>query len=171
MDYVEIGRINKPHGLNGEIKADIDERYWNDVASVDAFFVDLHGSKAPFFIEYIRGKGTLILKFEDIDSKEDASLFSSKRLYLRSQDISLTNEEINDTGLRYSFLEGFMLFDQQAGAVGIIKSVEDFPQQEMACVDFNNKIILIPLLENWIIELDKNSNKIIMNLPDGLLNI
>lgn len=171
MDYIEIGKINKPHGLGGEIKAVIDERYWNDVAAVEAFFVDQHGAKTPFFIEYLRGKGTLILKFEDIDSKEDASLFTRKKIYLRSQDVSLTNEQINDTGLRYSFLEGFMLFDQQAGAVGLIESVEDFPQQEMACVDYHKKIILIPLLENWIIEVDEISNKIIMNLPEGLLNI
>lgn len=171
MEYIEIGKIKKPHGLNGELKGTIDERFWGDVAKVDAFFVEQRGEKAPFFIEDLRGTETLILKFEDIDTKEDASLLTNKRLYLRRQDISLSEEEINDTGLEYSFLEGYTLKEEEAGRVGTIKYVDEYPQQEMATVDTGTKEILIPLRAAWIIEVDKNEKLVTMSLPEGLLDI
>lgn len=171
MDYVEIGRFRKPHGLNGEIKGDIDERFWDDVAEIDAFFVEIKGEKTPYFIEYLRGKGTLIFKFEDIDTKEDASLFTSKNLYLRREDITLSEEEINDTGLEFSFLEGYELYLEESGKVGFIQYVDEYPQQEMATVQQGEKEILVPLRAAWIISVDKEQKRVVMDLPEGLLDI
>lgn len=171
MDYVEIGRFRKPHGLNGEIKGDIEERFWDDVAEIDAFFVEIKGEKTPYFIEYLRGKGTLIFKFEDIDTKEDASLFTSKNLYLRREDINLSEEEINDTGLEFSFLEGYELHLEELGKVGRIQYVEEYPQQEMATVQQGEKEVLVPLRSAWITSVDKEQQKVVMDLPEGLLDI
>jgi 16S rRNA processing protein RimM len=171
MEYTEIGRINKPHGLNGEMKATIDERFYGDVAEIDAFFVDEKAQKTPYFIEYMRGRGSLILKFEDIETKEEARVFTNKYLYLRRDDISLTEEEINDTGLEYSFLQGYELHEEAIGKIGMIELIEEFPQQEMATVNCAEKTILIPLLEQWITSVDKSAKVIIMSLPEGLLDM
>lgn len=171
MDYVEIGRIRKPHGLGGEIKGDIDERFWEDVAGVDAFFVEIKGEKTPYFIDYLRGKGTLIMKFEDINTKEDASLFTSKPLFLRREDISLSEEEISDTGLEFSYLEGYELHVEELGKVGLIEEVEEYPQQEMARVEEGEKAFLVPLRAAWILSVDENKKIVVMDLPEGLLDI
>lgn len=171
MDYVEIGRIRKPHGLGGEIKGDIDERFWDDVAQVDAFFVEIKGEKTPYFLDYLRGKGTLIMKFEDINTKEDASLFTSKYLYLRREDVDLSEEEINDTGLEFSYLEGYELQVEEVGKVGTIKEVEEYPQQEMATVEAGAKSLLVPLRTAWIVSVNKDTKVVLMDLPEGLLDI
>lgn len=171
MDYVEIGRIRKPHGLGGEIKGDIDERFWEDVAGIDAFFVEIKGEKTPYFIDYLRGKGTLIMKFEDINTKEDASLFTSKPLFLRREDISLSEEEISDTGLEFSYLEGYELHVEELGKVGRIQEVEEYPQQEMARVEEGEKMFLVPLRDAWILSVDENKKIVVMDLPEGLLDI
>jgi len=171
MEYTDIGRINKPHGLNGEMKATIDERFYEDVAKIDAFFVEEKGQQTPYFIEYMRGRGSLILKFEDIETKEEARVFTNKRLYLRREDVSLTEEEINDTGLEYSFLKGYELQEETLGKIGVIDFVEEYPQQEMATVDFEGNTILIPLLEQWITSVDKSAKTVIMSLPEGLLDM
>lgn len=171
MDYVEIGRIRKPHGLGGEIKGDIDERFWEDVAGIDAFFIEIKGEKTPYFIDYLRGKGTLIMKFEDINTKEDASLFTSKPLFLRREDISLSEEEISDTGLEFSYLEGYELHVEELGKVGRIQEVEEYPQQEMARVEEGEKMFLVPLRDAWILSVDENKKIVVMDLPEGLLDI
>jgi 16S rRNA processing protein RimM len=171
MDYVEIGRIRKPHGLAGEVKGDIDERFWDDVAEVDAFFVEIRGEKTPYFIDYLRGKGTLIIKFEDINTKEDASLFTSQSLYLRREDVNLSEDEINDTGLEFSHLEGYELHVEEIGKVGLIKEVVEYPQQEMATVEAGAKSFLVPLRAAWILSTDEKKKTILMDLPEGLLDI
>lgn len=171
MEYVEIGRVRKPHGLGGEVKGDIDERFLEDVAGIDAFFIENKGEKMPYFIDYLRGKGTLIMKFEDVDTKEDASLFTSKALYLRREDVNLSEEEINDTGLEFSYLEGYELHQEEVGKVGIIKEVEEYPQQEMATVQAVKKTFLVPLRAEWILSVDKKKKVVLMDLPEGLLDI
>jgi 16S rRNA processing protein RimM len=170
MDYVEIGRVRKPHGLSGELKGDIDERFLDDVAEIDAFFVDIKGEKTPYFIDYLRGKGTLIMKFEDINTKEDASLFTSKALYLRRDDVNLSEEEINDTGLEFSYLEGYELHVEELGKFGTIEEVEEYPQQEMATVKQGEKSFLVPLRTAWILSVDEDKKIVVMDLPEGLLD-
>lgn len=169
--FLEIGKINKPHGLQGELKAQVEDKFLADISEAEAFFIELKGTYTPYFIEYIRGKGRLLLKLEDVDNKESAAFLTNKKLYLRREDIQLTDAEIDDRGLEYQFIEGFVLFDEQVGRLGIIESVEEFPQQEMAIVLFQEKQCLIPLNALWIVQIDEASKEITMNLPEGLIDI
>jgi len=169
--FLEIGKINKPHGLSGELKATIDQRYLADVAQNEAFFVNIRGAHTPYFIEYTRGKGKIILKLEDIDNKEDASLLTNKPLYLRREDVQLSDAEIQDNGLEYQFLEGFEMSDQELGLLGIIETIESYPQQEMATLKFKKGHCLIPIHENWIVSIDLDKYTILMNLPEGLIEL
>lgn len=171
MEYLEIGKIKKPHGLYGELKVTIDERFFADVNEVEAFFVEMEGDKAPYFIESLRGGNPLLLKLEDIDSKEDAALFTNKIIYLRAEDVSLSEEEIKDTGLEFSYLEGFVLEVVDLGQVGEILRVDEFPQQEMATVDYQGKELFVPLLKQWIVLVDKDQKIVQMDLPEGLLDV
>lgn len=171
MDYLEIGKIKKPHGLNGELKATIEERFYEDVNAVEAFFIEIEGEKAPYFIESLRGGATLLLKLEEIDNKEDAALFTNKTIYLRAEDVSLSEEELQDTGLEYSFLEGYTLEVEEIGVIGEILRVDEFPQQEMATVNYQEKEIFVPLLEQWIVEVNKEKKVVVMDLPEGLLEV
>jgi 16S rRNA processing protein RimM len=171
MEYLAIGKIKKPHGLTGELKATIDERFFADVSEVEAFFVEIQGEQAPYFIESIRGKGPFILKFEDIDSKEDAALLTNKNIFLRREDVSLSESEIEADGLAYSYLKGFVLEDETLGEIGEIVLVEEYPQQEMATVAYQEKEVLVPLTEGWLLEVDEAAKIVRMDLPEGLLDI
>ncbi len=174
MEFVEIGKLRKPHGLKGELKLLITERFEDNLAeNVDAFFVEQAGRMMPYFIEYLRGKGAFILKLEDIDSKEDANLIANRPIFLRRKDILMTDEELaaDDSGLEYNFLTNYTLETELLGTVGTILSVEDFPQQEMAVVRYEGKDFLIPLLKEWILNIDKETKIVRMELPEGLLDL
>ena len=41
----------------------------------------------------------------------------------------------------------------------------------MAVVDFNNKEIFIPLIPQWVKEMNHNEKKIVMELPIGLFDL
>jgi 16S rRNA processing protein RimM len=45
------------------------------------------------------------------------------------------------------------------------------PHQEMAVVNHHNKEVLIPLNEELIINIDTTKRLIIMNLPEGLVQL
>ncbi len=172
MEFVEIGKVKKPHGLNGEIKLDIEDRYWDDFASKEVLFIERNGQKMPFFVEYVRGSGASIAKFEEIDSKEDALLIANKIAYLRREDVSLSDDEIAENpDLLYGFLKGFCLFDENLGKIGLVEDVIEYPQQEMAIVIYNESEVLIPLVKQWIVQIEKSEKKVYMMLPEGLMNL
>jgi 16S rRNA processing protein RimM len=55
--------------------------------------------------------------------------------------------------------------------IGVISEIEEYPQQEMATINYNKKDILIPLNEQFIIKLDNKKKVIEMELPEGLLEL
>lgn len=170
--YVNIGFIKKTHGIGGELKLVVEERFLEDFLNNERVFLDVKGSKVPYFVTYVRGKGEMILKLEDVDSREAAYLLQSREVFLREQDVrprSLDPEE--EEALEYEHIEGFLLVDKTAGEVGIIDEVLDMPQQEMAFLKYKGRELLVPLNEQFIISIDEKAKKIFTDLPEGLLEM
>lgn len=90
---------------------------------------------------------------------------------MRREDVQLSDAEIQDNGLEYQFLEGFEMSDQELGLLGIIETIESYPQQEMATLKFKKGHCLIPIHENWIVSIDLDKHTILMNLPEGLIEL
>lgn len=165
--FVEIGKTLKPHGVKGELKVSIEDAYWEDFNKTKAIFIYVLGQKLPYFIKQIQdANNATILKLEGIDSKEMALSLSSMPIFMRDADISV---EIIEEGLEYGFLEGFYIIDKTLGSIAKIEEVIELPQQEMAVVIYENKEILIPLNEHLIIEIDEKLERVLMDLPEGLL--
>ena len=169
-DLVEIGYTKKPHGLNGEIKIQVKDKYLEDFLRSNCVFLDLNGSIIPHFIVDIRNTKHILAQFEDVDSIGEAEKIAGKKILLRSKDLIPEEEKILELDvLEFAFAEGFMVQDVNLGDLGKILSVEEFPQQEMAFVDYKGKEILIPMIDAFIIEIDKKGNRILVELPEGLV--
>ncbi len=169
--YVRIGFTQKAHGAQGEIKISVNENYLEDLVHSEVVFIPVQGKPLPFFVEGLRETNAILLKLEGIDSPADATAVSSKELLLRKQDVQTGSAAGSSSGLKYSYCEGFTCFDQKFGEIGMIAEVLEFPQQEMAVVQFQGNNIYIPLNEEFIQEIDKSSKLIKLSLPEGLLDI
>ncbi len=165
--FVEIGKTLKPHGVKGELKVSVEDAYWEDFNNTKAVFITTLGQKLPYFVKQIQdANNATILKLEGIDTKEMALSLSSMPIFMRDADVSV---EVTEEGLVYGFLEGYLIKDKMLGDVGKIEEVIELPQQEMAVVIYENKEILIPLNEHLIIEIDEKLERVLMDLPEGLL--
>ena len=168
---ISIGHTRKPHGLKGEIKLAIEERYVEDLLLADIILLDIRGKKTPFFVEDVRIGNNIIAKFEDIDSPELALGISSKEIFLRATDL-LTDEEreviIEKTPFEHCI--GYTIFDGE-NKIGVIENIEEYPQQEMAIVQYDNREVLVPLIEHFIERMDDKAKAIYMNLPEGILDL
>lgn len=174
MELVPIGKLKKTHGLQGEIKLEIEDKFLELLPTLEVLFVEQSGNAMPFFIESIRGKGTMIAKLEEVDDKETASALANREVYLRRVDIPFTEEELNavETDLVYYYLEGYQLLDGDKNIIGTILEVVDYPQQEMAIVQTKEgKEILIPLQEDWMVATNEDEKTIQMELPEGLIDL
>ena len=70
-----------------------------------------------------------------------------------------------------SLLEDFVLFDKEKTRIGSIREIVEYPQQLIAVVEYEGKEIMIPLAEQLIIEIDEENQKLVMELPEGILDL
>ncbi|MDM1523193.1 MULTISPECIES: ribosome maturation factor RimM [unclassified Empedobacter] len=167
-DCYYLGKITKRHGFKGNliIHLDTDEPELYD--TLEAVFIEKDGTLVPFFFETSQPyQGTkLLVKFEDIEDEEVDKLIN-RELYLPLKSLP----ELSGTDFYYHEIVGFTIYDQTNTEVGTIKSVNDSAAQAYFEVDANGKEILIPMIDEWILEVNREEKAMLINIPDGLLEI
>src|SRR5690554_7237437 len=88
VDCFNLGYVAKLHSYKGEVSLFFDATNPEDYATLDAVYIDLDGILTPFFVERIdmKDKGFAKVKFEGVDSENDAKLILKKELFLRSEE-------------------------------------------------------------------------------------
>jgi len=76
-------------------------------------------------------------------------------------------------GNKFYFHEiiGYQLNDENFGAVGTVKGVNDSTAQALFEVDRNGIEILIPMNDDFITNLDRVAKTITVNTPPGLIEL
>lgn len=170
--FRKIGFTQKPHGLQGELKVAIDALFEEDFLQAKVIYLKVKGQNMPYFIQQIRGEHFLIVKLEDVNTREDALAIAGKEIWLDENDILSDSErtiaqDISD----YQKLIGYEIFDLTLGPIGKIESIVEMPQQEMVVVVYLGKEKLIPLHPHLIQDIDESGKTIRMDLPEGLLDL
>ena len=90
-EVYKIGRIGKPHGINGEVHFLFDDDVFDRVES-EYLILDIDGILVPFFMEEyrFRGESSALVKFCDIDTQEKARELTNCDVYFP---YSLTDED------------------------------------------------------------------------------
>jgi len=166
----QLGYISKTHGLHGEVSVFLDVDYPEAYKEMESVFLQLKGSGTlvPFFIETIRPqKDGAILRFEDIDTIEQAEELAGAQLYLPLDQLPVLEED------QYYFHEivGFSIQDENEGTLGIIKDVYEAGAQDLIAMDYREQEVLIPLNDEIVLKVDKEQQIVYTRLPDGLLDI
>ena len=80
---IEVGTIQKLHGLNGEMTASVIDPVFDEVACCPYLVCEIDGIFVPFFIKAYRFRTdtTILLTFDGIDSQDKASTFCGLKLY------------------------------------------------------------------------------------------
>lgn len=166
--YFELGKIIRVKGVKGEVELFIDSDNPAHYKNLNSVLVKLNGELVPFFIHQISiHKRFATVKFEGVDSLEDA-------LYLADKEVFLPLEKLPPLpGNRYYLhdLDNCRVVDHALGYLGNISGITDVAGQPVAAVNKVNHEILFPLHHVFIEKLDKESNTLFVNLPEGLVAI
>ena len=136
---------------------------------MESVFLEIEGRPVPFFISDLEYSGADILKlrFEGYDSVGKISEFTGCRIFL--------TDEINDDSDKKAdnqLLTGYQVFTQEKKLLGHISDIISNNGQWLLNVAASNKKnLLIPFHEDLIISIDKKKKVVIMDIPEGLLEI
>lgn len=163
-----LGKINKVHGLAGELSFTLN----SDIPFADdlpCLMVEVDGIPVPFFVEEMRFSTdtTGFLKFEDVNNTEEARQLTGLPLFIEKKYLSENDIPQND----FEFYKNFKIVDEVEGVIGVVKYIETSTENHLFVVDNAGKEILIPVSEDYIINIDEENRLIYMQLPEGLLEI
>lgn len=167
-DVYKIGIINKPHGIHGEMLFTFEDDVFDRV-DADYLVCDMDGILVPFFIESYRFKSdtAALLKFEDIDTAEQARKFTNTVVYFPKEHA----DELDPEELGWNYFIGFKIYDANHHELGTITEVENSTINTLFIIEREGKEVYIPAQEDFICEMDTQKRTIIMDLPEGLLEL
>ena len=168
-EVYKIGKLGKPHGVKGEVSFMFDDDVFDRV-DADYLVLDVDGILVPFFIEEYRFRSdeNAIMKFEDIDTQDQARNLTGDEVYFPR---SLSDS--SDENVSWAEIFGFEVVDKDTNnTIGIIKSIDDSTMNTLFEIETTDgREVLIPANEDLIHEADMENRRIKMFIPEGLLNL
>lgn len=167
-DFFYLGMITKPFGYKGQLFIYLDTDEPEKYTSLDAVFLDIDGEMIPYMIEEFqyRDNNLAVIKFADISPDEAKSLVKSE-LYLPCSMLPPL------TGNKFYFHEviGFSVIDKEKGNIGICREFIEISHQPIMQIELGDKEILIPAVDEYLKELDREKKIIYIEAPEGLIDI
>ncbi len=164
-----LGKIAKKFSFKGEVLIYLDTDEPEQYDKMESVFVEFNKNLVPFFIENssIHKGDFLRVKFEDVDSEQDADELIGCHIYLPLSMLPKLE------GNKFYFHEviGFEVIDERLGNIGKIVSINDSTAQPLFEIDFQGKEILIPMINHFIIEVNRKEKKILLKTPEGLVDL
>ena len=168
-DCFYLGRIVKKHSFKGEvvIKLDTDEPEMYE--KMESVFVNLGNNLIPFFIKksLLQKGNQLRVRFENIDTEDDADSILKAGIYLPLTMLPRLS------GKKFYFHEiiGFKVEDNKHGDIGIITGVNDTTSQPLFEIVFGEIQMLIPMLDEFILKVDRENKTMFLKTPEGLVDM
>ncbi|PIE50192.1 MAG: 16S rRNA processing protein RimM [Flavobacteriales bacterium] len=167
-DTYFLGKITRKHGLSGQvvIKLDTDQpEFYNKMESI---LVEINGLLVPFFVEKQKWQknDTKIISFKNATEKLVEQVIG-KNVFMPLA----TLPKLTGNQFYYHEIIGFELLDENDISFGEIQSVNDQTPQHYFVTDLNQKEIVVPIIKDWILTVDRENKKIKMQLPEGLLEV
>ena len=166
--YLKLGKILSAHGLTGELLLEHTLGKASSLKKVEVLFIeDYKKALLPYFVTSSRKKtaDAVFISLEGINSRERAQQLVSRAVWIPEElyhQLASKNAPANLLG--YQIVEN----DKE---IGLITEVIEQPQQLVCKVFIQEQEVLIPLHEDTLLSIDHAAKKVIVQLPDGLLDI
>jgi 16S rRNA processing protein RimM len=169
-DFYFLGKITKTSGYKGNLMFFFDVDNLDDYKELEAVFIEVNQELIPFAINYMVFKSghSAMVKLEDVDDEEQALSLVGSNLYLPVKFLP----PLTGNNFYYHEVIGFEVWDLEYGKIGNISYVYDQGSQALfSIMTDNQKEILIPVMDEMILKVDRCNQRIEVSTPEGLIDI
>jgi 16S rRNA processing protein RimM len=168
-DCFYLGKIAKKFSFKGEVLIYLDTDEPELYENMESVFVEFNKNLVPFFIENssLHKNDFLRVQFEEVDSEEEADSIIGCEVYLPLSMLPKLE------GNKFYFHEviGFEIEDKRLGIFGKIVSINDTTAQPLFEVLNGEVEMLIPMVDHFLVKIDRENKKVVMDLPEGLVEM
>lgn len=164
-----LGKIVSKYSFKGEVLVKLDTDDPETYENMESVFVSLGSNLVPFFIDKCRLHKSNLLRidFEEVKTESDADRIMGSKLYLPLTMLPKLS------GNKFYFHEiiGFTVQDSVHGDIGTVTGVNDTTSQALFEIEKEDKQILIPVRDEIITKLDRETKTIFVTTPEGLVDL
>jgi 16S rRNA processing protein RimM len=102
-----------------------------------------------------------------VNTAEDAAVYTGREMYLPLDSLP----PLKGKKFYYHEVKGFTVIDTVHGRIGTLVKVMDLPRQSLLQIAFNDKEILVPLVDEVIVKVDRKKKELHIHAPEGLIDI
>ena len=161
-DLQYLGEFIKLFSFKGELI------FYSELKSVfienlDSLFVNFNESYVPFQIIKVKShkKNNYRTQLQNVNSESEAKRLLKKDIYV---------ERIENSDNSDYLVDNFKVYNDNK-YIGVVISTINKTEQSIMEVKMSDKVVLIPLVDQFIVEINDEELKIDMDLPEGLLDI
>lgn len=173
--FLVVGHVRKPHGTRGEL---VVEPLTDHPDAVFAAGSELRVSDAegeapdellpPLRVEAARPhRGGLLVLFEGLADRDRAEFLRSRYLLRPFEKI----EPLDEGELFQHQLLGLTVVTQEGAEIGTVREVYEHEPAPLLAVETPTREILVPFAREIILEWDLEAGRLVVDPPEGLLDL
>jgi 16S rRNA processing protein RimM len=168
-DCFYLGKISKKFSFKGEVLIFLDTDEPEIYQNLESVFVEFGKNLVPFFIvsSSIHREKFLRVKFEDVNSEVEADNLINQAVYLPLTMLP----KLSGNQFYFHEIIGYEVIDTRLGNIGTIHSIIENTAQPLFEIYLGTKQILVPLIDDFVVKLDRDKKQITLNTPNGLVDL
>lgn len=170
-DFLVVGKIQRPHGVRGELKIEIMTAYPEWLQELDVVYVGNDPEASDAAIEYpLAGtrfhQHNLLIRLGGVDDRNAADLLRGKLVMIRvDQSVPLEEDEFYEWEII-----GMAVYTDQGEYLGDVMEIMETGANDVFVVQGGSRgPVLIPDIEDVIDDIDPDERKITITPLPGLL--
>ncbi len=179
-NMLPVARVVKSSGDKGRVIIRLAEDARVGINVEEPVFIVFDGLPVPFFIEESESKGSsqLTVKLEGIDNSDLSEEIKGAIIYVEKGDKGRKqrgrSKQTPDTGNREGDIDviGYSVSDIKIDFRGVVSALYDYPGNP--CIGItgeDGRERLLPLAADFIVSVNNRKREILIETPDGLLDL
>jgi 16S rRNA processing protein RimM len=173
--FLPLGRVTGHRGAKGELTVRLARGEAEIWTGVELVWIGKPGSEIPYRVASSRAyRDRLVLKLEGIDRADAAARLKGMNAVVAEGD----EPELPENVYHVARLVGMEVRDEAGGLIGKVSDVMPTAGADLLIValsaareDRKGEEAMIPLTEEIVLEVLEDENRIIVRLPEGLLDL
>ena len=174
MSNLPVGKFTKLYGTEGEVVANLYDRFPADYDSEEPLFVSINSLTVPLFISSFvrRGRGAVIA-IDDYDTPRRSEELLGREFYATNPDAEVAAYD-GDDDEAWSDMEellGWRVTFVGRKEDGEIVGYNDDEINPLFEVEVDGKDVYVPVVDEFIRKISRRKREIKFQLPEGLLEL
>ncbi len=168
LKLIRIGKLSKAKGLKGHVQAFVEPDYVSRLKKILVLYIKFKESSIPYFVdEYeMADTGHSLFLFEGVNDRTKAEALHGKEIF--TEENNLKKQKKFDS---LNYLIGYQVKDETLGFLGLVDEVFEMPSHPIVQVYYNDKPIMIPLVNEYNLDINDRKKTISLLLPEGMMDL